>query len=297
MKHFGKTRAPVLLIHGGVLLTGNELAESRENLEELAEILAKVGPKLNSGSSAFDVVHLAVEYMENSSRFNAGLGSSLQRDGSARLSASIMNGEKQRFSAANLVTGVIHPSKLARALQDREEHVLGPLGSELLARELALPFENTVTVNQARKWLDFLERGEREEHGTVGAVAIDKQGRLAACTSTGGRAMEYPERMSDVGTVAGNYASCFAAISCSGVGEEIIDDAVASRLETRVRDGKSLVQASDATFDEAMARERRYGWIALSQTFEWVLYSTTPSFATGKFDISENTPWVVGLSK
>ncbi len=295
MKHAGKSRAPILLIHGGVLISGNELAETRENLEELAAILARVGPKLAAGASALDVTQLAVEYMENSARFNAGLGSSLQRDGSARLSASIMNGERQRFSASNLVTSVIHPSKLARALQDREEHVLGPLGSQMLARELALPCENTVTVNQARRWLEFLERGEREEHGTVGAVAIDKLGNLAACTSTGGRAMEHPERMSDVGSIAGNYASTYAAVSCSGVGEEIIDDAVAARIETRVRDGKSLIQASDNSFEEAQARERRYGWISLSQTFEWAIYSTTASFAAGRFDVSENKPWVIGL--
>ena len=92
----------------------------------------------------------------------------------------------------------------------------------------------------------------------------DGDGHLAACTSTGGHQTNYPERMSDVSTPAGNYATAFAAISCTGVGEEIIHDGLAIRLETRVRDGAELQDACEACLAEAEAWGREYGWISIA---------------------------------
>src|SRR6185369_12145738 len=99
----------------------------------------------------------------------------------------------------------------------------------------------------AAAWATFIKdrdpTGDRS--GTVGVVVLDQDGKLAAGTSTGGSAMNRPERVSDSATVAGNYASQFAAISCTGIGEEIVSDGVAVRLETRIRDGSSLESACD----------------------------------------------------
>ena len=160
--------------------------------------------------------------------------------------------------------------------------MLGPLGAQLLARELGLPPQSPITPVQGRKWAEYLaKREESDREGTVGAVALDREGRLAAVTSTGGGRANVPERMSDSATPAGNYASAFAAVSCTGIGEEIVDDGVAVRLETRVRDGASLRQASEQLRREARSRWRRYGWIAVDRRGDWICCATTEAMPCG----------------
>jgi L-asparaginase len=193
-----------------------------------------------------------------------------------------MDGSRQKFSAVALVTHLLHPSRLALALQEREQTMLGPLGAQLLARELGIPPQSPITQEQGKKWLDSLAEGEKDGRGgTVGAVVLDREGRLAAVTSTGGGRGNVPERMSDSATPAGNFASAFAAVSCTGIGEEIVDDGVAVRLETRVRDGASLRQASEQLRREAGSRERRYGWIALDSRGDWICCATTEVMPCG----------------
>ncbi|MEN8260576.1 MAG: isoaspartyl peptidase/L-asparaginase, partial [Pseudomonadota bacterium] len=208
--------------------------------------------------------------------FNAGYGAVIQSDGMARLSASLMDGRKQKFSGVQLATHLIHPSKLAYALQERDESVLGPLGAQLLARELGMPPANPATPDRARRWAAFLEGPDSAaRHGTVGSVVLDKRNALAAATSTGGNGVNFPERVSDSATAAGNYASSHGAISCTGVGEQIVDDGLAIRLETRVRDGKSMVEASELAYVEAASRSRKYGWIGVDCMGNWTMYCTT----------------------
>ena len=101
-------------------------------------------------------------------------------------------------------------------------------------------------------------------------------GELVAAASTGGRGHEYPGRVSDTCTVAGTYASRFAAVAATGIGEQIVDDALACRLETRIRDGMSLMDASGRCYREAIQRRRTYGWLALDRS-SWCAAHTTPS--------------------
>ncbi|MEJ2698545.1 MAG: isoaspartyl peptidase/L-asparaginase [Desulfuromonadales bacterium] len=278
--HHVAATPPVLLIHGGA---GPKKAPEDKRIcrEAMAEVVSRVWPLLLRGESALKAVALAVELLEETPLFNAGLGSVLQSDGMARLSASVMDGEKQKFSGVALVTHLVHPSRLALALQGREQTVLGPTGAQLLARELGVPPESPVIAEQAHKWAESLDEGrEGTAHGTVGAVALDVAGRLAAATSTGGADGTVPERMSDSATVAGNYASAFAAISCTGLGEQIIDDGVAVRIETRVRDGQSIVAASERVIEEA-AGGRSYGWIGVDREGSWVSFRTTEEMIFG----------------
>ena len=273
-------RGPCLLIHGGAgsLIGHEELLATRRSL--LSAIVVAVWPRLLEGVSATAIAQQLVEEMENAPALNAGRGAYMQRDGLVRLSSSIMDGEAQRFSAVALASHIINPSRLAHALQDRPYHNLGPGGAALLARELNLPLENPATAKRASQWAKLLEEnpalsGEASK-GTVGAVVRDREGRLAACTSTGGHATNYPERMSDVSTPAGNYASAYAAVSCTGVGEEIINDGVAVRIDTRVRDGATLVEACTVGLKEAESRNREYGWIALDPQGHASWAHTTP---------------------
>lgn len=272
---------PVLVIHGGAGARAKASESQQATNAALAEIADSCFPQLLQGRSALDAVAAAVEAMEHCELFNAGRGSKLQRDGIARLSASMMDGERQKFSAVNLVTEIDTPSKLALALQERQESVLGPYGAQLLARELAIAPVSPTTTRRAREWVDYLEKADRSEpgQGTVGAVALDLNRHLAAATSTGGFVTSSPDRMSDSATVAGNYASQFAAVSCTGRGEQIVDDGVAVRLESRVRDGLNMIQASERSFMEARDTARQYAWIAVDARGNIAVYCTTESIA------------------
>ena len=186
-----------------------------------------------------------------------------------------MNGESQRFSGVIGATHISHPSRLALYLQTRSSRVLASPGTELLARQLGLPVTTAISQGQLDQWLKRRADGS-DDCDTVGCLLRTDDGQLFAGTSTGGRGHEFPGRVSDSATVAGTYASRFAAISATGIGEQIVDDAVAARIETRVRDGLTLTAASARTFQEATAANRAYGWIALAADGGWAIAHTTP---------------------
>lgn len=289
MKVFGFSKSPLLLIHGGVLLRSKEESpETAERNLELKNIAQRAGELLRADRNAIDVACAAVEDLENFPLFNAGYGSELQRDGVARLSASLMDGTEERFSAVALVTDLRHPIHLARALQSERDRVLGPLGGKNLVERLGLPQEDPVSPEKRARWEERSTGAAEGKHGTVGCVVLDSAGRLAAATSTGGRGFETVERMSDVNTVAGNYASRFAAISCSGVGEEIVDGGIAVRIEERVRSGKSLLATAESVLDECAHRSRTLGWIALSAQGEWSACATNTTILGALFSLEEN---------
>lgn len=101
----------------------------------------------------------------------------------------------------------------------------------------------------------------------------------------GGISGNIPERVSDFATVAGNYASKYAAVSCTGVGEHIVNDGVAVRIETRVRDGRSIIDASDIMYEEANTRQ--YGWIGIDGKGNWAMYCTTEEMPCGAMSIDK----------
>jgi len=224
--------------------------------------------------------------MERDPMFNAGIGSALQADGVARLSAALMDGQRQRFSGIVGVGYLSHPSELALALQTRRARVLAHPGAELLARELALPVSSNVTARRSKRWQRMLSRedwpnadAEKPQSpllDTVGCLVRGPRGELVAAASTGGRGFEYPGRVSDTCTVAGTYASRYAAVAATGVGEQIVDDALAARLETRVRDGMSLGDAAKRCIQEALGKRHAYGWIAVDR-LGWCAAHTTAS--------------------
>lgn len=267
-----------LLLHGGA----GPMDPSRSGIEKATASLRHIASQALAKcqkASGLDLAARLLEGLEDDEAFNAGYGSALQADGQPRLSAALMNGSEQKFSGVISVSDVRHPSQLALALQARSSRVLTSPGHLRLARELSLPPADLVSPGRLEAWLKKRRDAFPGELGcdTVGALVV-KEG-LVAGTSTGGRGYEEPGRVSDSATVAGNYATAYAAVSMTGIGEEIVDDGVAVRIETRVRDGMSLEEACRRSFDEALARKREYGWIACDAKGNWCVAHTTPAMS------------------
>ena len=174
---------------------------------------------LKANGKALDAVQAAVIELENNPLFNAGHGSTLNRDGSVETDAAIMDGATLRAGAVAAVCGVRNPVTLARAVMEASPHVLlvGAGAQHFAVQqgvELCDPRELVVPAQRAH-W--------EKEHGTVGAVALDGQGHLAAATSTGGVFDKLAGRVGDSPLIGcGTYADGHAAVSCTGVGEDII---------------------------------------------------------------------------
>jgi L-asparaginase len=247
----------------------------------LFKVIEQVYAQLLRGASATDAVILGCQLLENDPRFNAGTGSVLQSDGQIRMSASLMDGIKQRFSGVINTSRIKNPIDLAVFLQESDDRVLSDYGSADLLRELNIPLYDPLTELRLQEWIqeragnfDKAMAGvvaERElvteaGRGTIGVVALDGQGRLAAGTSTGGKGFERIGRVSDSAMPAGNYATAQAGVSCTGIGEDIIDECLAARIVVRVTDGHSLQAAFEKSFSESAQHQRDLGAIGLDAT-------------------------------
>lgn len=278
---------PKLIIHGGA---GSSL-KGKGGVEivrkSLYKVLEEVYPMLLGGASATAAVVRGCRLLEDDPRFNAGTGSVLQSDGQIRMSASLMNGAMQRFSGVINVSRVQNPVLLAEALQASDDRVLSDYGSGELLRELQLPIYNPMTDIRLQEWMQERDENFVKEaagvvaekalveseagRGTIGVVAIDSEGNVAAGTSTGGKGFERIGRVSDSAMPAGNYATNQAAISCTGIGEDIIDECLAAKIVIRVSDGLSLLQAFEKSFAEGAKNKRDFGAIGIdrSGTIAW----------------------------
>lgn len=269
---------PKLIIHGGAgsSLKGGVAAVRRS----LYSVIEEVYALLLNDSSATDAVIKGCQLLEDNPKFNAGTGSVLQSDGQIRMSASLMEGKTQRFSGAINVSRVKNPITLAKVLQGQSDRVLSDYGAAELLREINAPIYDPLTDLRLQEWIR--ERSESFDkdmasviaepeltsarRGTIGVVARDRAGNLCAGTSTGGKGLERIGRVSDSAMPAGNYATQNAAVSCTGIGEDIIDECLAARIVVRVTDGLSLTEAMDRSFQEASQHQRDLGAIAIDAT-------------------------------
>jgi L-asparaginase len=273
---------PRLIIHGGA---GSSL-KGKGGLEavrrSLHAVIETVYPLLAAGASAQEAVIKGCQLLEDDPRFNAGTGSVLQSDGQVRMSASLMEGTTQRFSGVINVSRVKNPINLAEFLQDCDDRILSDYGAAELVRELQVPIHDPLTDIRLQEWMQeragnfskdmagVVAEQELVEspagRGTIGVVALDRQGRLCAGTSTGGKGFERIGRVSDSAMPAGNYATPQAGVSCTGIGEDIINECLAARIVVRVTDGAALVAAFEKSFQEAEANQRDFGAIGLDAT-------------------------------
>lgn len=249
--------APIaLVIHGGAGTLEKSLMTpaKRKNYEAvLTQSLTNGYAILKKGGSSLDAVEASIHVLEDSPLFNAGKGAVFTHDGTNELDASIMNGQTLEAGAVAGVKHIQNPISLARAVMEKSPHVLmtGD-GAEAFASLLGIPKVEQSYFYTQEKW-DLLQEVKREAQqakpfGTVGAVALDRAGNLAAGTSTGGMTNKRFGRVGDSPIIgAGTYANNQAcAVSATGHGEFFIRTAVAHDIYARMAyANKSLKQAAD----------------------------------------------------
>lgn len=273
-----------LIIHGGFIgesLTNAETKKAKQ--DALGRIAAQAFQYLKTHTASETVV-FAVGLLEDDELFNAGLGSHIQSDGKVRLSASLMDGQTQKFSGVINLEDVKNPILVAQQLVNYDDRVLSGEGALNFARKGGFSYFNPITAQRRMEYEEKLIINDRK--GTVGCVALDNNGHIAAATSTGGKGFEIPCRVSDSATVAGNYANEFAGISCTGVGEDIVSAALAAKIVTRVTDGLSLKAACDKSFSELKTFDGFAGVIGISSTGEIYHCDSHPTMVWASFDVN-----------
>lgn len=260
-----------LALHGGAgPVAGRDYSATEKHLGELA---AACRERFEGGQSSLDVVEFAVNEMETSGLYVAGRGSAPNSAGYVELDASIMSGPTRAAGAVAALQDVVSPVAVARAVMEKTPHVL-------LAGAGALAFaksSGSELVEDPASWYRLPVGVLREElaggaHGTVGAVALDLTGALAAATSTGGTFGKLEGRVGDTPLVgAGTWADDDVAISCTGVGERIIRAGGAVSIAMRCRAGMRLEDAVDELLDEVARLGGDAGVIAVTSRGEIVM--------------------------
>ncbi|MFA6275496.1 MAG: isoaspartyl peptidase/L-asparaginase [Pedobacter sp.] len=271
-----------VIIHGGFFSESSTNQETkRAKQDALAEIVEKAYHFLAT-HTALETVVYATSLLENNELFNAGIGSQIQSDGKVRLSASLMDGKTQKFSGVINLEDVKNPIEVAQKLLDYDDRVLSGEGALAFARNNGFDYFNPITAQRQAEYEAKLNQQERK--GTVGCVALDVAGNLAAATSTGGKGFEIPCRVSDSATIAGNFATNFAGISCTCVGEDIVSGALAAKIVTRVTDGFTLKAACDKSFAELKPFDGFAGVVGISAKEEIYHCDSHPYMVWASFD-------------
>lgn len=237
-----------LIIHGGFFSEWKTNQEVKYAKQEALREIVQLGYRYLQTHNAIETVVYTVALLEDCDLFNAGTGSQIQSDGKIRMSASLMNGRSMQFSGVINIEGVKNPIRVAEKLINREDKVLSGKGAIEFARYNGFPYYNPETPMRRREYEKKLSDSIRM--GTVGCVALDIYGDLAAATSTGGKGFQIPYRVSDSATAAGNYVNQYAGVSCTGIGEDIVSGAIAPKIVTRVTDGMTIQAATNKTLNE-----------------------------------------------
>jgi L-asparaginase / beta-aspartyl-peptidase len=269
-----------LLIHGGAgrfergMLSPAVEAGTRAGLEAALDAGSAV---LAAGGAALDAVEAAVRVLEADPHFNAGRGAALSREGCAELDAAVMDGRSRKAGAVARVSYSKSPVALARAVMERSAHVfLAGIGADAFSREIGAEQVGNdwfVTPERRAQLAELLGKGGDAydvdmKYGTVGAVARDAAGHLAAATSTGGVTGKRWGRIGDSPVVgAGTWADDRSvAVSCTGAGEFFLRAGAAHEIDARVRlAGEDVAEAADAVLADVRALGGTGGVIAVGR--------------------------------
>jgi len=289
-------RNPVLVVHGGAWAIPDDMVEA--HLRGVRNALDAGWRVLERGGSALDAVENAVVVMEDDETFDAGRGSFLNRDGKVQLDALIMEGSTLRAGGVGCVEHIANPIRAARKILSESPHVyfVGE-GAERFAQEHGIALcrnEDLIIPREVERLREFQARLGQETPNifaaetsvdTVGAVALDRDGNLAAATSTGGTLNKAPGRLGDSSLIGcGCYADNeSAAASTTGWGEPIMKLVLAKWSTDRVRSGSVPEWVAKEAISHLEERVKGHGGIILLDP-------------EGRFGIAHNTPriaWAV----
>jgi L-asparaginase / beta-aspartyl-peptidase len=273
-----------MVIHGGAGTISREAMSAEAEAEHrarLAEALRAGHEVLAGGGSALDAVEAAVRLLEDAPQFNAGRGAVFTSDGRNELDASIMDGRTLRAGAIAAVTHVRNPISLARLVMERSVHVMMARdGAEAFGIEHGVEIVDPEWFRTEHRWRQLEQARERERRGadastsddtrfgTVGAVALDRAGYIAAATSTGGMTNKRFGRIGDAPIIgAGTYADDSCGVSATGHGEFFIRNVVAYDICARMRYGGASLQnaAQEVVMHRLVAQNAEGGIIAMDR--------------------------------
>lgn len=278
---------PVLVVHGGGWAIPDDMVEA--HLTGVRAAMAAGWRELERGGTALDAVEAAVKVMEDDEAFDAGRGSFLNRDGRVQLDALMMDGATLRAGGVGCVERIRNPIHVARIVLEESPHVyfVGP-GAERFAQEhgvLLIENQELVIAREVERLRRMQAQGESKvdvfsaSHDTVGAVALDSKGNMAAATSTGGTLNKTPGRVGDSSLIGcGCYAdNQSAAVSTTGWGEPIMKLVLGKWTADRVAAGAPPQQAASEAISYLQRRLSGHGGIIVLD-------------AQGRLGIAHNTP-------
>ncbi|MCW6535812.1 isoaspartyl peptidase/L-asparaginase family protein [Sphingomonas lycopersici] len=297
-----------IAIHGGAgVIPRGSLTPAEESAyrQGLSDALAAGSAVLKAGGTSLDAVEAAVKVLENNPLFNAGKGAVFDAEGKNQLDAAIMDGTTLRAGAVAGVSATKNPIMLARAVMEHSPHVLlSGSGADQFAREQHIEQVDPSYFRTEKRWQQYLEwkKGRNSasldpthRFGTVGAVAVDVNGHLAAATSTGGTTGKRWGRIGDSPLIgAGTYAyhnDC--AVSATGTGEYFIRESAARQLCDRVRwRNQSVADAAKDTIASIGAIGGDGGLIAIDGKGEVAFAMNTEGMYRGRVSAADETPRV-----
>jgi len=295
----------IIAVHGGAGIWNISINKAYKIAKVLKKALINGGEILDSGGSALDAVETAVRTIESSGELNAGLGSCLNMAGQVEMDAGIMDGFTLKGGAVACIKDIEHPISAARKVMELTDHVLlsGDYATQFALSVGIEPAKNLITPSKIRKYKQLIKELEKQNSKnlnvykniryslkitnngeTVGAVALDSNGRLAAATSTGGMWLKLPGRIGDTPILgAGTYANKYAAVSATGVGEHIIRVGLALKICDLVEKGIPLQQATNEMIKKItqIAGENTAGVIAIDHHGNYAFNYNTPGMARG----------------
>jgi L-asparaginase / beta-aspartyl-peptidase len=289
-----------IVIHGGAGSADRSMPDSLKDLFlfELEEALTIGSEILAHGGTSLDAVEKVINYLEDSPLFNAGKGAVFTSEGTHELDASIMNGSDLSSGAVAGVKRIKNPISLARKVMENTKHILLISdGAEKFAESIGIEFvENSYfdTPKRSDSWKKYNIEADKKKKGTVGCIALDNYGDLAAGTSTGGITGKLPGRIGDSPLInSGTYANNkTCAVSCTGTGELFIKNSVAYNLSVLMEYKEMTVQEAADEMINKRLNKGDGGLIALDKNGNIAMVFNTESMlraaanSDGFFEVS-----------
>lgn len=279
---------PAIIVHGGAWDWPDELdGPKTEHLRQAARIGWDI---LKNGGSALDAVEAAAFYLEDIPLFDAGTGSHLNADGVVEMDALIVDGHTRNFGAVASVQRVRNPITLARKVMDETAYnFFAGAGADKLAIEMGLPTVPNISLVSEEELALFRQgKTPTEAHDTVGAVAIDSQGHIAAATSTGGTPHKPAGRVGDSPLYgAGGYADdAYGAAGATGKGEHSARVLLSRYAVDQIAAGMDAQAAAEAAMDhiDSVFATSMVGLIVVDHDGRLGAAHTTPKMAVGWID-------------